>query len=670
MCNHNFTANYDRLPKSMGNRCPYPGIYQKELSKKQSGTAKRDILKLPVDKQGVCIFHSQDVAWKMKNDFANHFLQLLKLIEIDESQDFYDFAEFRFVGNELRTKRGSDYHVLHISDINFHKQVYFTGACFLNELEMDNVAFEGGASFGQSSFLKNLSVNNARFHGVEFGNSQFSQLAFFSHVKFLSYALFENSNFTGDVKFYDSQFEGLTDFSGASFNPTGKDSSMRFIKVKFEDNTDFKDAKFYNHIVFENVSFASRTTFIDTLFDTVKSSATYRGSSAEFNRIILRNKAELVFKSTDPSKKMFNDNVQMSFLEEPEGIIWFENVNFSQFDLDSKSRLIKLEKKGKVEIGSGCRKYKIQTAHRTIVISNNNAPLVLEICQTFTNYFTVSNGFNLGFEVVNRNKTEISFYYFTDENISEAIFFERLAKTEQQVLSLLSITSIDQVLDLKTRPVAVQSISTKTVIINTIDGISALLGTFFRVGARIALGSWGKDDTKALLGAIRFNDDSTDARDQLIHQVLVAKYTNESIFNINNLLNDKLKLNASQGDTYIMGDMNYNVNGNSNSQIVFAQNSSYINVNQGKSNIDKPLDLIQLANELSMLRKTMIQEAIEVEQHISVGDVARAEQSARDKDSSGVVKHLKSAGKWTLDVAQKIGIPLATEVLKDSLRLK
>ncbi len=676
MCNHTYTANYARLPKSMGNKCPYPDFYQKALSRVPSRPEKGAIPKLPVDKQGVCIFHSQEVAWKRENDFTGHFLKLLKLIEYDEFHDFYNFAEFKFVGNELRTKRGSEYHVLNISDITFRKQAYFTGACFLNNLEMKDVTFEGGASFGQTTFVRDVSVSNARFCGVEFGNAQFSQLALFSNVDFLSYALFDNAKFTGAasgyiVKFVDSRFEGLTDFSGAIFNPTGNDSSMGFINVKFEDFTDFKNAQFHNHIVFEDASFASRTEFIDTLFDTANSSARYRGAAVEFKRIALKSEADLVFKNTDPLKKMFNHDVQMSFMEDPEGIIWFENVNFSKFNLESRDRLTRLAKTGKVEIGSGCIKYRFQTEVRTIVISQSNASLILEICQTFTNYFTVSNGLNLGFEVVERNKTGISFFYFTDENISEAIFLERLAKTEQHVLSLLSISSVDQVMALEAPPGGtVPSTSTKTAIINTVDGISALLGTFFRVGARIALGSWEKDDTKALLGAIRFNDNSTDAPAQLLHQVLVDKYTDESLLLLNHQQNEKLKLEVTQGDTYIMGDTHYNIHGNNSSQIVIAPNSSDINVNQVKSDINKSMDLLQLAVELSMLRQSMSQEATEMEHHIAVGNVAKAEQAAKAKDSSGVAEHLKSAGKWALDVAKKIGVSLASEVLKDSMGLK
>jgi len=88
---------------------------------------------------------------------------------------------------------------------------------------------------------------------------------------------------------------------------------------------------------------------------------------------------------------------------------------------------------GKVEIASGCIKYRFQTEIKTISINRDNQALILELSQTFTNYFTTQNGLNLGFEIVERDNDTISFFYFTDENINEVEFLERLKRTEQNL---------------------------------------------------------------------------------------------------------------------------------------------------------------------------------------------------------------------------------------------
>lgn len=89
--------------------------------------------------------------------------------------------------------------------------------------------------------------------------------------------------------------------------------------------------------------------------------------------------------------------------------------------------------------------------------------------------------------------------------------------------------------------------------------------------------------------------------------------------------------------------------------------------NQNYAQIDSSINLLQLADELSRLQKAMMKEATEAEHSIAIGEVAKAEKAAKTKDVSKVTEHLKSAGKWSLDIASKIGVPIAVEVLKKSL---
>jgi hypothetical protein len=88
------------------------------------------------------------------------------------------------------------------------------------------------------------------------------------------------------------------------------------------------------------------------------------------------------------------------------------------------------------------------------------------------------------------------------------------------------------------------------------------------------------------------------------------------------------------------------------------------------SRIEQSMDLSELAGELSQLRQAMSQEAKETSHHIAIGEVAKAEEAANARDSSKMAKSLKAAGKWTLDVATKIGTSLATEAIKESMGLK
>lgn len=87
------------------------------------------------------------------------------------------------------------------------------------------------------------------------------------------------------------------------------------------------------------------------------------------------------------------------------------------------------------------------------------------------------------------------------------------------------------------------------------------------------------------------------------------------------------------------------------------------------SQIEK-LGLEQLAEELSKLRQAMKQQATEAEHDIAVSDIAKAEQAAKSKEPSKVAGYLKSAGSWTVEIASKIGVPLAVEAIKQAAGMK
>ena len=78
-----------------------------------------------------------------------------------------------------------------------------------------------------------------------------------------------------------------------------------------------------------------------------------------------------------------------------------------------------------------------------------------------------------------------------------------------------------------------------------------------------------------------------------------------------------------------------------------------------------PLD--QLAQELARLRNELTERASlenSPEQYIAIGEVSGAEIAARKGDRQGVWQHLARVGKWTLDIADQIGVSLAVEAIK------
>jgi hypothetical protein len=75
-----------------------------------------------------------------------------------------------------------------------------------------------------------------------------------------------------------------------------------------------------------------------------------------------------------------------------------------------------------------------------------------------------------------------------------------------------------------------------------------------------------------------------------------------------------------------------------------------------------------IKEELGRLRDAMKGEATGTcEQDKAIGAVADAEEAAAKGDGPAALRYLKSAGEWTLGIAEKIGVAVATEALKKTM---
>ena len=81
------------------------------------------------------------------------------------------------------------------------------------------------------------------------------------------------------------------------------------------------------------------------------------------------------------------------------------------------------------------------------------------------------------------------------------------------------------------------------------------------------------------------------------------------------------------------------------------------------------LDLPKLAKELSELRGTLQQEASNANEYRALTAVAEAEEAAEKGNGAKALERLKVAGQWTLDVATRIGIPVAQKAIQSAIGL-
>lgn len=129
------------------------------------------------------------------------------------------------------------------------------------------------------------------------------------------------------------------------------------------------------------------------------------------------------------------------------------------------------------------------------------------------------------------------------------------------------------------------------------------------------------------------------------------------VYQINNLTIEEVIMGDKQGDTY-----------NVEQAGAVGPNAHAHDIHFHKGAKDT-IDYDALIAELAMLREKMKELAAETDsdRDLEIGAIAAAEAAARADEPEGVLASLAKAGKWTLEIAEKIGVSLATEFLKKAM---
>ena len=475
-------------------QCPFPQIIEYLKRKDPEAIANYT---LPIDKEGFCIFHSNDLRWKHENKFMEQFSILHNILTDSTDINQYEYIGFVFVGSATEAPQQKE---IDFSKFQFTKEVNFERSTFIDFVRFENNDLTNGVDFTKCKFNDKFLLKNSVIGLAVFSDAIFSMDARFNDSQFSRMiADFYGTEFKKSVFFDNADFNIMTVFDEAKFNTSnGKENCARFSKVNFKDSLNFKGASFSCIVRISDCNFDCHAEFIDTSFNATKSTARFVEADISFSNITLGDSANIIFESTNIDAPLFDTDVDFQFATPVKGLMRFINVNFQRIGKKSRDTLLKLEKIGNVEIGAGCIKYRYQTEIKEISIDKECHDLILTMTQVFSNYFSVQNGTNLGVEIVDRSQNTIRYFYFSDENIEEDIFYDRLQQTEKQLWNLLQtghhnphsgqLTPIEQ---------------EKT--INSVDTYAGLFRVFMGVGVRALLGRWTKNKTTALIDSVNFN---------------------------------------------------------------------------------------------------------------------------------------------------------------------
>lgn len=519
MCTYSFTHRY---PAGSSKTCQiqtYFHLWDKALPflQEQGYEDLEELIELsadlPTDKKGHCIFHSRDLEWKLQHRVALRFEQLLNIlfcidkgvVQLDTQSGFQDIdlRECLFMGEA----EYGNLRMLIIDGFTFktHQYWVFERATFHDKVVIRNSAWEeSDLDFKYCTFKESLQIDESEIHKTSLEGAHLSGGLFFNQAKFTHGFEGSNMKLKGQVNIINSTFEREAFF-------TESETELEPFMVdhcQFSHRLDFSHCMFGADFYLYNSECFGEVRFTNTIFQEPVEIA-----ENEFHE-------NVIFNSTHSDNKLFHNLVR--FIIQPEqltGAISFEQVNFMNIVEEDRQRLLALSRENKVIIGAGCIKYRHQTAPKNIPLKHQHQALAIELANTFVAYFEKSDKGNLGVEILNRDENQISLFYFSDENITEDEFLNRLKHAEEAFLGLIAPKKTQH-----------HSLFKRANVVNLLDSLVNFKSLFFKIGIRLVTQHMQTEDAHTLMETIHFHQKPILPASQL-EQILSQHYDRVSILN-------------------------------------------------------------------------------------------------------------------------------------------
>lgn len=453
--------------------------YQKE-SKDEFGLFKCKLSEafkdreLPMDKQGKCIFHSEDLDWKRSNNFTQWLDELIAYFSLEDKGNNHFLREVVFVGSESKV---IDYlpkiYTFNLDYCWFADHTKTSGYTFENHLYFYNLKMTKEMYFNHCHFKKEVefcrgyNISEELTPTIEFSNCHFHHLFQMNYIDAMSLNLVvQECIFHESVNFQEIHL---------------KDCFINFCST-FEQPFTIENSSFSARATsFSGCVFEEEVNFINTFFE----------KEVNFNRIEVQNIWNIW---GTPYNDVFKGVVGMDLkTEQIYGTINFSHVNLLALNQEDKDQILSLEPLGKVKIGAGCIKYRHRTQPKKITIKDGNQPLVLDMTHAFSTYFAEHQGINLGMEVLERSTEHITIFYFTDEDLKNPIEDYLVGVQYNFLRGILHEHHL-----ISENNYGAMRLNIRAMI--------SLLSIFLNARIQIQMGEWTPDDGLAMFDSISFDN--------------------------------------------------------------------------------------------------------------------------------------------------------------------
>lgn len=434
------------------------------------------------DKEGYCLFHSRDIAWKQASGFEKALMDLARQQIGDASSRSVDLSGA--VLDESVNK-------LWPLDIGTHK-LKLDNCEIQADVIIEDVNLSNALSFKETTVVGEVSIKNVNLNGVDFEGINILGGLFLRDVTSISYFLLDKSSVGGSLNFNKVTFKNLLSILDSTLN--ADPSYQRYTSIDnctFDNMVEFKGSTIKNAFVFKDSTINNDFIFQNVDFECYASNQ--NNSAVHIAKNSISSNASLKFIGLT-NAKIFDHAVDVTLtFETIAGELFFENCNLQKIHSDYRYEIIEASRDNTsgIIIGDGCLKYRVQSPVKTIPANAVTENIIRELSASFANYFLASNGFNLGVEFVSKQIHEIKLFYYTDENIDQVEFNRRLQITEEEYWGF---------------SIAETALVSEQQMTGLIDTYISKLSLLAKIKLRQESGLWNEENMQNVLQAISFGD--------------------------------------------------------------------------------------------------------------------------------------------------------------------
>jgi len=279
-----------------------------------------------LDNSGLCVMHSHDYDWKVKQQFHTVFKKLLGYYLDPKYTGIADFDGCVFIAKpKEHNKSRFNEPFIEARNLIFNVDVTFI-----------NAYFYGWGAFDNSEFKKTVRFDQTKFGSTTFKGSFFNR-AHFNALQFEGYADFEDASFKGHVYFNEIEFKKRAYFQGVTFG---------------------------NHAEFKHMVLHERVNFTDIAVN-------HKWGIQFIDVELSQPQAELIYQGQKHARLFDNISanglVNITFQYIIEGAsVQFQYVNITK--IKHYDQLINLSQNGAINIGEQCG-----STHKITIKKINNS---------------------------------------------------------------------------------------------------------------------------------------------------------------------------------------------------------------------------------------------------------------------------------------------------------